>query len=588
MAEQGFSVGTFTGGGTFLVENEASGGTLTPVGVTAWGGAGTVTRVGSSMAEALPIGIYGGTFNAGTVTVSTIAAGTIGVGSGTVGLSGGTVSTVAAGTLNMLQAGSVQVTAGTMSGTVSIAGTVPTTFAGGTVAVSGGTVGISGGTISTIAAGTVTVDSELTTADLDTGAGTDTRAVVGIAGAASGGAQLVPGSSTDGLLVNLGANNDVTVTSGTVTATAAGTQTVAGTVSIDGGVTVGTVSISGGTLDSLGGTVAVNVVAGAAGGVSHTDDAAFTPGTDDVVPAAAMFDDVTPDSVDEGDAGVLRMSANRNLYTTLRDAAGNERGVNVTAANALKVDPSGVTQPISGTVGVSSGTVVTGNAGTVAMLQAGTVQVSAGTMVGTVAISTIAAGTVVATAAGTQLVAGTVNVAGTVPVSTTNTGTVTGTVTATAAGTQLVSGTVTATASGTQLVSGTVTATASGTQLISGTAAISGGTVNPGIGQGKTLNWGTINLTSGSVSLVNPGSGTSAYIVGITLTVGTAGVIQFLQGAGAAALSGPIHVDQYGGFVDRGQPSAPVLKGASGSQIYLSITSGIGTAGGYYSYFTEA
>ena len=41
------------------------------------------------------------------------------------------------------------------------------------------------------------------------------------------------------------------------------------------------------------------------------------------------------------------MSANRNAYTTLRDAAGNERGVNVTASNALVVDGSAVTQPIS-------------------------------------------------------------------------------------------------------------------------------------------------------------------------------------------------------------------------------------------------
>lgn len=68
-----------------------------------------------------------------------------------------------------------------------------------------------------------TVDTELTTGDLDTGAGTDTRAVVGLVGSASGGGQLIPGSSTDGLLVNLGANNDVT---GTVTANlAAGTNT---------------------------------------------------------------------------------------------------------------------------------------------------------------------------------------------------------------------------------------------------------------------------------------------------------------------------------------------------------------------------
>lgn len=70
------------------------------------------------------------------------------------------------------------------------------------------------------------VDTELTTADLDTGAGTDTRAVIGLVGSASGGAQIIPGSATDGLLVNLGANNDVTVT-GTVTANlAAGTNNI--------------------------------------------------------------------------------------------------------------------------------------------------------------------------------------------------------------------------------------------------------------------------------------------------------------------------------------------------------------------------
>ncbi|MCW0193402.1 MAG: hypothetical protein OJJ55_19145 [Rhodococcus sp.] len=78
-----------------------------------------------------------------------------------------------------------------------------------------------------VSAPTLTADTELTTADLDTGAGTDTRAVVGIAGTASGGAQLIPGSSTDGLLVNLGANNDVTVSG---VATAANQATVIGHV----------------------------------------------------------------------------------------------------------------------------------------------------------------------------------------------------------------------------------------------------------------------------------------------------------------------------------------------------------------------
>lgn len=69
--------------------------------------------------------------------------------------------------------------------------------------------GTGGGLLVEGASGGIAVDSELTTADLDTGAGTDTRAVVGLVGTASGGGQLIPGSSTDGLLVNLGANNDV-------------------------------------------------------------------------------------------------------------------------------------------------------------------------------------------------------------------------------------------------------------------------------------------------------------------------------------------------------------------------------------------
>ena len=84
------------------------------------------------------------------------------------------------------------------------------------------------------------------------------------------------------------------------------------------------------------GYLKVNIKAGApSGGTSMTDDAAFAPGSTSVTPAAGVFDDVTPDSVNEGDAGAIRMSANRNVYNTIRDAAGNERGVNVTASNEL-------------------------------------------------------------------------------------------------------------------------------------------------------------------------------------------------------------------------------------------------------------
>ena len=69
----------------------------------------------------------------------------------------------------------------------------------------------------------------------------------------------------------------------------------------------------------------------------QVDDAAFTPATSRVAMAGATFDDATPDSVDEGDGGALRMSARRELYSQIRDAAGNERGANVNASNQLAV-----------------------------------------------------------------------------------------------------------------------------------------------------------------------------------------------------------------------------------------------------------
>lgn len=56
--------------------------------------------------------------------------------------------------------------------------------------------------------------------DYDSGGGTVNQSTVGLVFPASGGPVAAPGNATDGLLVNLGANNDVTVTSGTVTANA--------------------------------------------------------------------------------------------------------------------------------------------------------------------------------------------------------------------------------------------------------------------------------------------------------------------------------------------------------------------------------
>ena len=52
-------------------------------------------------------------------------------------------------------------------------------------------------------------------------------------------------------------------------------------------------------------------------------------------PIAGVFDDTAPTTLTENNFGFVRMSSNRNLYGTIRDAAGNERGANVNSSNEL-------------------------------------------------------------------------------------------------------------------------------------------------------------------------------------------------------------------------------------------------------------
>lgn len=108
---------------------------------------------------------------------------------------------------------------------------------------------------------------------------------------------------------------------------------------------------NGGSL-TIDGTISCSNCSGS--GASLVDDAAFGVATDSIAPAGFLFDDVAPDSVNEGDVGLGRMSANRNQYMTIRDAAGNERGASVTAANELLVELGAGSASI-GTLGANSG-----------------------------------------------------------------------------------------------------------------------------------------------------------------------------------------------------------------------------------------
>jgi len=176
------------------------------------------------------------------------------------------------------------------------------------------------------------------------------------------------GTAADGLLVNLGANNDVTVT-GTVTANlAAGTNNIgdvdvlslpalaAGTNNIgdvdvltvpadpfganaDAASATGSISAKLRFIASTGipvtgtvtvgshavtnaGTFAVQVDGAALTALQVidnpvlVDDAAFTPATSSVMMAGFEADETATDSVDEGDAGAARMTLDRKQIVT--------------------------------------------------------------------------------------------------------------------------------------------------------------------------------------------------------------------------------------------------------------------------------
>jgi hypothetical protein len=77
------------------------------------------------------------------------------------------------------------------------------------------------------------------------------------------------------------------------------------------------------------------------------DNAAFTDGTTKVVPTGYIYDDVAGTALTENDIGAARMDSKRSQMFTLEDATTRGQKAAVSAAGALKVDGSAVTQPVS-------------------------------------------------------------------------------------------------------------------------------------------------------------------------------------------------------------------------------------------------
>jgi hypothetical protein len=227
----------------------------------------------------------------------------------------------------------------TVDGTVAISGAVPVTDNGGNLSIDDGgnsiTVDDGGGSLTVDGSVTVsgTVDTELTTADLDTGAGTDTRAVVGLAIAESGGGLLVGSAHPLPISDNGGS---VTVDDG------AGSLTVDGTVAVTQSTTPWVVGDGGGSL-TVDGTVTVQDGGGSIsvddnGGALSVDDNGGSLTVDGTV-ATTVADGVdvalgaTTDAAASSDAGSFSLIS---LFKRLLGKFTTQFPAALTVAGSLK------------------------------------------------------------------------------------------------------------------------------------------------------------------------------------------------------------------------------------------------------------
>lgn len=94
---------------------------------------------------------------------------------------------------------------------------------------------------------------------------------------------------------------------------------------------------------------------GCSSSTAPADESAFTAGTTPQSPIGGFFQTTaTNNALTTGQMGAFQVTANRALFTNLRNASGTELA---TAGAPLRTDPTGTTtQPVSGTVSATQGT----------------------------------------------------------------------------------------------------------------------------------------------------------------------------------------------------------------------------------------
>jgi hypothetical protein len=363
----GFSLGTARAGSVAIVDGSGNqitsfgGGTQyataaavgTPTGTGALGWDGTNVRVlrtnasGNLQVEfaatpTVTIGTFPDNEPFNVAQINGVAP-SMGNGTSGTGVQRVTIASDSTGVIGATQSGAWSLT--NISGTVSLPTGAATSALQGTGNTSLASID---GKITAVNTGAVTVTSQIGAAA--TGGGVPAGAMyqgLNIGGTLTGMTGFSLGTARAGAMAIVdGSGNQITsFGGGTQYANGAAAATPTGTVSLgyDGTNVRALATNSSGNLQ-----VSCSNCSGS--GASSADNSAFTFGTTSGAGSMYVFDNTAPNAVTENNVAVARMSANRNPYFQLRDGAGNERGANVTAANALVVDGSAVTQPVSGTV----------------------------------------------------------------------------------------------------------------------------------------------------------------------------------------------------------------------------------------------
>jgi len=204
------------------------------------------------------------------------------------------------------------------------------------VQVTGGAVHVHDG------GGTISVDGTVTA---DAGSGpwpvTDNAGSLTVDAPTSTPVNVQVGDGTNQASVTAGgdlqitlAGESVTVT-GTVTADQGTPQTAANGWPIRASDGSNLINVG----DNANSAVRVNIVAGAAGGVTHTDDAVFTGASDDIVPMGALYD-TTPPTITDGNAGIPRMNSSRQLYVDIAAASAGALAVSATDLDIRNLTPA--------------------------------------------------------------------------------------------------------------------------------------------------------------------------------------------------------------------------------------------------------